>query len=118
MEQAKYEGTNVFMDGRDWVVPSLGVYDFKQNYSKLLEYEKSINVDNAGEKIFEVIPVLYLAFRRNYPEITEEQFIQMVDVATFPKIYTAVIARSGMKGGTAGGAQPVANPTGPGSTAP
>ncbi|MDP9267258.1 MAG: hypothetical protein M3P27_02900 [Acidobacteriota bacterium] len=119
MEQAKYEGEKVFMDGRDWVVPSLGVYDFKQNYSNLVDYEKSINVENAGDKIFEVAPILYLAFKRNYPEITLEKFIDMVDLAAFQKIYQAVLARSGMKkAGAAGETHPVANQTGAGSTAP
>jgi hypothetical protein len=64
-----------------------------------------------------LFPVLYLAFKRNYPDVTEEQFADMLDLRSYSEVTSAVMAESGVKPAAPGEVtSPVTRLTGPGST--
>jgi hypothetical protein len=106
-EQVKNPGTAVVMDGREWIVPALGVMDFRRNVNLLMtrpvvDEKDPATFEALGKHLDAVFPVLYLAFKRNYPEVTEEVFISMLDMRSYGEVTEAVLAASGVTKGKPG----------------
>jgi hypothetical protein len=91
----KYLGVPVFFNGQNYYIPSLGYQDFKQNYEFLTS-----TPDVDGPKLFEyfdtLVPIIGKAIRRNYPEVTDEQLTDWLDMTTLPLATKAVQAASGI----------------------
>jgi hypothetical protein len=101
VEQVKHPGTSVVMDGREYIVPALCVKDFRAHLKTLLT-RPVLDASNpdpevVGKAMGDTIPVLYLAFKRNYPDVTEEQFADMLDLRSYSEVTSAVMAESGVK---------------------
>ena len=91
----KYEGVPVYMDGREWIVPALSLRQFKQHYKMLLDTD--LTPDNFPEKFPERFLIVLEAFQRNYPDLTEEKLLDMIDLRTFLTVMQAIAAASGMR---------------------
>jgi hypothetical protein len=76
----KYDGVTVYMDGKEWVVPALSVRQFRQHYQTLLDSD--ITPENYPVKMAERLSIVLAAMQRNYPEITEEQLLDMIDAVS------------------------------------
>jgi hypothetical protein len=94
-EKPKYEGVPVYLDGREYIVPSLSVRQFREHYAKLTAPQA------AGETVAQFledrIPIICAALRRNYPGVTEDQLLDIIDLGSFDVITKAIQAASGMK---------------------
>jgi hypothetical protein len=110
----KYDGVGVYMDGKEWVIPALSVRQFRQHYQTLLDSD--ITPENYPMKMAERISIVLAAMQRNYPEITEEQLLDMIDLRSFLTIWLAIQSASGLRPATPGESQPVPRSTGVGST--
>jgi hypothetical protein len=110
----KYDGVTVYMDGKEWVVPALSVRQFRQHYQTLLDSD--ITPENYPVKMAERLSIVLAAMQRNYPEITEEQLLDMIDLRSFLTIWLAIQSASGLRPATPGESQPVPRSTGVGST--
>lgn len=106
-EPVKFAGVAVFMNGKNWIVPSLSVRQFKDNVKFLTKDFGEVSAENFGEKVDELIPVILLALKRNYPDITADDLLDMLDLSTLPLVVQAVAAASGMKKVAPGEPQPV-----------
>ena len=99
-EQAKHPGTKVIIGGDEYIVPALGVLDFRRNVTTLMSTPDidPQHPDPAAliKQMDDVIPVLYLAFKRNYPQISQEQFTEMLDLRSYGEVNAAVMAQSGV----------------------
>lgn len=103
----KFRGVTVYFDGQEWIVPPLSVRQFRDNLELLTMPVGEITPANAVERMNKFVPVIGLALRRNYPELTDERLLDALDLATFAEVVRAVQAASGMKRVTAlGGAPP------------
>jgi hypothetical protein len=94
-QKLKYLGVPVFLDGQNYYIPSLSYRDFKANYDFLTSLP-----DLDGAKLFDyydaLIPVIGLAVRRNYSDVTDEQLTGWLDMNTLPLISKAMQGASGM----------------------
>jgi len=115
----KYRGVPVFFDGREFIVPPLSVRQFRDNLALLTEPIGELTAENAVQRMNKFVPVIGMALRRNYPELSDEHLFDALDLSTFVEALVAVQKASGMKAGAPGEAHPVAaRSTGAGSTAP
>jgi hypothetical protein len=112
-KQVKFKGVPVYMDGEIWIVPSLSVRQFRDNFDKLQKGFGSLTPENISEKVDETMPVILMALNRNYPDLTPDRLIDMLDMSTLPEVFQAIAAASGTKRiasteGAAGESEPVA----------
>lgn len=94
-EKAKFDGISVYMAGKDWTIPPLSVRQFRTHYRTLLDTD--ITAENFVEKIGSRLPIVLLAIQRNYPDVTEEQLEDMLDVNTLPLVIGAIARSSGIR---------------------
>lgn len=102
----KYEGVSIYMDGREWVIPTLSVRQFRQHYKLLLDTD--VTVENWQDKVAERIPLILAAMSRNYPEVTEEQLLDMLDLRSFNAVLLAISNASGIRRAQPGESGPAA----------
>lgn len=123
--QLKYRGVPVFIAGRELIVPSLSVRQFNEHMALLMDpgvsQDELLAAISAGdqdkitelrhkieERMNRLVPVVGLAIRRNYPEITDEELFDILDLDSFAEVLRAVQSASGMKRVKPGELQPVA----------
>jgi hypothetical protein len=107
-EQTKYRGIAIYFDGREWIVPPLSVRQFRDNLALLTEAIGEVTAANAAERMSKFVPVIGMALRRNYPEVKDEELLDMLDLATFVQTFVAVQKASGMKVPKSGEERPAA----------
>lgn len=95
MQKLKYLGVPIFMNGRNYYIPSLSTKDFRAHYEDLTTPVP----EEAGQfaSFDRFLPIILLAVNRNYPEITEEQLADWFDLHTFKLAMQAVQAASGIE---------------------
>jgi hypothetical protein len=90
----KYPGVPVYMNGQNYYIPSLSTRDFRANYETLTAAPAA---DASPSEPFDrYIPVILLAVARNYPDVTQEQLEDWLDLYTFRLAIAAVQNASGM----------------------
>ena len=111
----KYDGVRVWMNGKEWIVPALSLSQFRRHHCTLTNTD--LKPQDWQEPISSRIPIILEAIQRNYPEMTEQQLLDMIDLRTYRTIFDAIIHASGLRAALPGEEQPVASTsTGVGST--
>ncbi len=91
----KYDGASVYMDGKEWIVPALSLRQFRDNYQTLaVPFKMS---DDYAAFLKERLPIALAAMQRNYPDLTEEQLLDMLDLKTFLDVWRAIQNASGLR---------------------
>jgi hypothetical protein len=90
----KYLGVPVYLNGQNYYIPSLSTKDFKAHYADLSAEVKE--GEGPTEAFDRFIPVIGLAIRRNYPDVTDEQLGDWLDLHTFRLAIKAAQAASGL----------------------
>lgn len=96
-EQVKYRGVPVFFDGREWIVPPLSVRQFRDNLALLTQPIGEVTPENAVERMDKFVPIIGMALRRNYPDVTDGWLLDALDLRTFVEATLAMQTASGMK---------------------
>lgn len=91
----KYDGVTVYMDGKEWVIPPLSVRQFREHYQTLLDTD--ITPENFQSKIADRLPIVLAAINRNYPDVTPEQLLDMLDLGTFKQVIGAIANSGGIR---------------------
>jgi hypothetical protein len=91
--QLKFLGVPVYMNGQNYYIPSLSTKDFKANESSLLEVKEG---ETASQQFDRFIPIIGLALRRNYPDVTDENLAEWLDLHTFKLAIKATQDASGV----------------------
>ena len=107
LDKPKYDGVAVYMDGREWIVPALSLRQFREHYVNLF-LDPKVTPENYHEFLIARIPVILAALQRNYPDVTEEQLLDMIDLRTFIMLMGAIQDRSGLRPAPPGEERPVA----------
>ena len=93
---AKFPGVKIDMGGRDFTVPALRFGAVKQ-FSKDGTFALIDTMKVAGlneENIDAAIRVIRAAMGLNYPELTEQDILDLVDLRTLPELLGAVTGQS------------------------
>lgn len=101
-DEVLYRGITVFFQGKEWIVPSLSVGQFEDNYDKLTKIEPVTDQKSLKKQFSTLLPIIGLAIRRNYPDVRDEDLRNWLDLATFKVCLRAVQNMSGLTEGTPG----------------
>jgi hypothetical protein len=101
-----YSGVEVYMGGKVWVIPGLSVKQFRLYKGTLAELGEIGDRLGATETFDKVIPIVTAALQRNYPDVTDEQVEEMLDMNTFKVVMGAVATGSGLRQLNPGESQP------------
>ena len=99
--QAFYEGTEVTIRGEKYIFPGLSLAQLEDNIAEIEEIQQMTDADML-KGIGKLAHFLYLAFSRNYPEISEAEFKSMIDIRRAPKLFQYVLGESGFEQGVSG----------------
>lgn len=103
-------GTLINLGGTDYTVPPL-------NLRLFFQYEAQINVltNPAAHSMADYAKaageVLLAVMQRNYPELTAEQFADLVDFGTLAPMVSAMFAQSGFSSRPLAASQPTPSPS-------
>ena len=100
-KQAFYEGTEVTIRGEKYIFPGLSLAQLEENIAEI-EQITQMNEADGLKFIGKLAHFLYLAFSRNYPEISEAEFKSMIDIRRAPKLFQYVLGESGFEQGVSG----------------
>ena len=89
------DGVVCRMGGHDWVVPPLNLRQVR-SLQPLLEKLGGVSVSSGAEQIESIVRVVWTALARNYPDVTEDQVEQMLDLGNANPIVMAVMGISGL----------------------
>lgn len=93
---ALLDGVLVDLGGRKFTVPPLNLKALKSLAPKI-ENLKVMKEIPTPEQIDDIVDILHAAFARNYPEITKEDLLDLVDLGNLLRIFPAVLTNSGME---------------------
>jgi hypothetical protein len=106
-DEPKFRGIPVYFNGREYIVPPLSVRQFRDNLDILTEPAGEVTSANLVERMSKFVPVIGMALRRNYPDMKDEDLLDLLDLNTFVDAMLAVQRASGMKEVKPGEARPV-----------
>jgi hypothetical protein len=89
-------GVPVTLNGERFIVPSLLFGDFQDNIKLLTMAAPEDGAFDWEGHYKKLLHVIGLAFRVNYPEITDEELGKMVTVTAFAKLLKIVQGASGL----------------------
>ena len=96
-ETTKYHGTAVTIGGRKLIIPSLSVKQFQAAYEDLRAPVTDEDAGTIARRFETFIPIIGIALRRNYPDITDEWLWDEFDLFSFPLALRAVQAAAGLE---------------------
>jgi len=102
MSKPKFKGVAIFMNGQDYLVPSLSLDQFEEHYKTLTDPVEAAEGDTLFAQFKKYVPVILLALQRNYPEVTVADLRDWLDLNTFREAFLAVQGSSGLTVATPG----------------
>lgn len=86
------------MGGREWIVPPLTLGQMKRLAPKLaLLAEAGAPSAMTAEQIDAIAEIVAVALSRNYPEMTAQTALDLLDGANTVAVYAAVLTGSGLR---------------------
>jgi hypothetical protein len=105
-------GITIAMGGRDWIVPPLTLGQLRRLLPKVADMGRvDMQMDDAQLGV--VVEIVGAALRRNYPEITDAQIEEMLDMGNAQAVMDAVRGGSGLRQVRPGEVRAAGNGTGP-----
>jgi hypothetical protein len=100
----RFAGQDVNLGGTNFVVPPLALGALKTLLPKIQKL--SIGADGVPDlsQVEDLLEVCLAALRRNYPELTLVELVDIVDLVNFQPLVKAVMGQSGLVV-TSGGAE-------------
>lgn len=93
-EVVKVKGVPVELDGRTYIVPPLTLGALEQLQGDIAKVQ---NPENQTEYVGVLVKVALAALKRNYPDMTRESLLAIVDLATMNTLFEAVMGVSGLE---------------------
>lgn len=86
------DGVMIKMGGRDWQVPPINLKSVKALGPKI---DALANMTSQFEMIPLVGEIVLHALRRNYPEVTQDEVEDMIDLGNAQSVMEAILFQSG-----------------------
>jgi len=96
-------GIKISMGGQEWMVPPLTLGQLRKLESKIRSMTE-VAADARGmsaEQIDSVGEIVAAALSRNYPDMTSERVLELIDVGNARAVILAVLTGSGLQPGEA-----------------
>jgi secreted Zn-dependent insulinase-like peptidase len=93
---ALLSGVKVSMGGRDYTLPPLTLGSLKRIGNKINALSNIDSVPNE-EQTEAIASIVLASVNRNYPEITQDELLEMIDLGNLKEIFEAVLGVSGIK---------------------
>jgi hypothetical protein len=94
----RFEGEEIQLGNEKYIVPALSLRQVRELSPKLDKLE----ADGAGlpglDQIDAVVEVLHAALKRNYPEMTKDQLLDLIDLGNLTALIKAAMRTSGLVG--------------------
>lgn len=90
----KFPGIKKTIGGTDYIVPPISLRTLQQLQSQIENFN---GATLSPEALDTAITVIHSALKRNYPDITEDQVSDLVDVGNMFDLFETVMDVSGMK---------------------
>ena len=90
----KIKGIDINLSGVDYVVPPLNLASLQILQDKLATFTGGADVKSVGV----VADCAHAALKRNYPEITREELLEVIDLGNMLELMNAIMGISGMQG--------------------
>jgi hypothetical protein len=103
----KIEGFKISLCGQDFVIPALTLGQVEK-FDETIRTVDGIQGDRMPDKIRAAMPLMLAAFRRNYPEMTEAELSEMIDLNTFRIVLAAIAGATGYTKAAPGETTPAA----------
>ncbi len=87
-------GVKIFLGGTEYIVPPLSLGSLEELQDRIASFREG-TVDPASVKM--VIDCSLRALKRNYPEMTREQLVEVLDVGNMGDVMGAVMDVSGVR---------------------
>lgn len=94
----RFEGEIVNLAGTDYTVPALSLRQVRELASKLEKLDAEATGMPAAEQMEAVVDVLHAALSRNYPDMTKEQVLDLIDLGNMTSLVKAAMRTSGLVG--------------------
>jgi len=101
-EDVKFDGQEVKLGAKKYIVPSLSVKQAKLLWPQILELDKGITIENLPTKWEIAIPIIHAALKRNYPNLSQEEVEEFVDIKNLRQLLLIVSGQSGIQAGENG----------------
>jgi hypothetical protein len=102
-------GIEISMGGKDWTVPPLTLGQLRRLTPKLRLMSTIEERGLTDEHIDTTSEIVATALKRNYPEVTVGEVLELLDMGNFQTVLQAVLAGSGLKRAAPGEAKAVTN---------
>jgi hypothetical protein len=89
----KFPGLSVVLGTGTFVVPPLNLRSLQEFGDRLATFNGGIDAESQGM----VVDAAWHALRRNYPDITRDQLLDMIDLGNMQAIMEAVMDVSGLR---------------------
>ena len=92
----KFEGTEVKLGDKTFVVPALTIGQARRLWPEILEMNDGITAANLPDKQSKWMDIVHAALSRNYPELKREELEELVDLRSIKKLMMIVMGNSEM----------------------
>lgn len=94
---ALIDGIKVIIGGDEYVMPPLTLGQLRNGaLSKINEHDKLIADGNVFEAVSKRAEVIGMALRRNYPELSDEKLLDLLDLRNSPSLWSIALGGSGI----------------------
>jgi hypothetical protein len=92
----KFEGTEVKLGDKTFVVPALTIGQARRLWPEILEMNDGITAANLPDKQSKWMDIVHAALSRNYPDLKREELEELVDLRSIKKLMMIVMGNSEM----------------------
>jgi len=94
LQKMRFLGVPIYMNGKNYIVPSLTLRDYRANHEALnAPIPEGASILTFSDTF---VPIIGVAIRRNYSDVTDEQLADWLTVETLPMAIKAVQGASGL----------------------
>ena len=100
-------GKKVNLGGKEWVIPPLSLGQLRNGVLERIKQSDELirGADGDASKFYEALliraEVMHKALERNYPDLTVEKVIDMLDLQNWPEVWNLTMGGSGFDLGEA-----------------
>lgn len=93
----RFEGEEIELGGEKYIVPALSLRQIRELAPKLDKLDSTEAGLPQLEQITAVVDVLHAALSRNYPEMTQDQLLDLIDLGNMSALIAAAMRTSGLE---------------------